>query len=270
MSMPIKSNNTLELRPMSERDIPRVLSIIAEYDEDDAYDAQETYEESIDHQYCLFDRNQVIGVIGAKPIENTLDSYGLSWTYLQRSDRRSGKGSQMLTWVIDIMRERGGRKAFVHASDYLDPEEGDVYFDAREAYMRMGFSQELKHPDYYAPGESMLVYGMRLQQRGELNSNRILDDIKITDVDEIPETNNAFWIAWELVPSGQGSTVADLERVFREVKSWGGRSIFMAFPSEVVKAAELLPSAKFRIAGRLMDYYEDGIDEVHYRYDLLG
>jgi hypothetical protein len=44
----------------------------------------------------------------------------------------------------------------------------------------------------------------------------------------------------------------------------------MAFPSEVVKASELLPTSKFRIAGRLMDYYEDGIDEIHYRYDLLG
>lgn len=270
MAATIKSNGTLELRAMSESDISRVLSIIAEYDEDDAYDAKETYEESIDHQYCLFERNQLIGVIGAKPIENTLDSFGLSWTYLQRADRRSGKGSQMLTWVIDIMREQGGRKAFVHASDYLDPDEGDVYFDAREAYMRIGFAQELKHPDYYAPGESMLVYGMRLQPRGELNNNRILDDIKITDVDEIPETNNAFWIAWELVNPGQGSTTADLERVFKEVRSWGGRSIFMAFPSDVVKANELLPSAKFRIAGRLMDYYEDGIDEIHFRYDLLG
>lgn len=268
--MSIKSNGNLELRPMHETDIPRVLAIIAEYDEDDAYDAQETYEESIDYQYCLVERNQVIGVIGAKPIPNTVDAFGLSWTYLQRTDRRSGKGTQMLNWIVEIMREQGGRKAFVHASDYHDPEEGDVYYDAREAYMRMGFIQELKHPDYYAPGESMLVYGMRLQPRGELNSNRILDDIKITDVDEIPETNNAFWIAWELASPGQGSTVADFEKVFREVKSWGGRSLFMAFPSEVVKAAELLPSSKFRIAGRLMDYYEDGIDEVHYRHDLLG
>jgi hypothetical protein len=72
-----------------------------------------------------------------------------------------------------------------------------------------------------------------------------------------------------LASPGQGSTVADFEKVFREVKSWGGRSLFMAFPSEVVKAAELLQSSKFRIAGRLMDYYEDGIDEVHYRHDLL-
>ena len=268
--MAIKSNGTLELRPMTESDVPRVLSIITEYDEDDAYDAQETYEESVAHQFCLFDRGNLIGVVGAKPIENTLDAYGLSWTYLQRSERRSGKGSQMLTWIMEIIREQGGRKAFVHASDYHDPVEGDVYFDAREAYLRMGFVQELKHADYYAPGESMLVYGMRLQQRGELNSNRILDDRKITDVDEIPETNNAFWIAWELVSQGSGSTAADLERVCREVKSWGGRSIFMAFPSEVVKSFELLPAAKFRVAGRLMDYYEDGIDEIHYRYELFG
>jgi N-acetylglutamate synthase-like GNAT family acetyltransferase len=255
---------------MVPSDVSRALAIINEYDEDDAMEARETYSNSIDDQYSLCERGQVIGVVGAKPIENTIGSFGLSWTYLQRSERRSGKGSQMLTWIIEIMREMGGRKAFVHTSDYQDPEDGDIYFDAREAYMRAGFIQEIRQPDYYAPGESMLVYGMRLTPRGIVEPIMHPDDIKITDVDEIPETNNAYWIAWELVSSGQGSKTSDFDRVFKEVKSWGGRSIYMAFPSDVANANSLLMGARFRIAGRLMDYYEDGVDEIHYRYDLFG
>jgi hypothetical protein len=42
----------------------------------------------------------------------------------------------------------------------------------------------------------------------------------------------------------------------------------MAFPSDVANAASILTAARFKTAGRLVDYYEDGIDEVHYRYEV--
>ena len=255
---------------MLPSDVPHALRIINEYDEDDALEARDTYEESIEGQYCLCERGQVIGVVGAKPIEDTDGSMGLSWTYLQRADRRSGKGSQMLQWIIEIMRDMGGRKALVHASDYQDPEEGDIYFDARDAYVLAGFIQEVRQPDFYAPGESMLVYGLRLVPREAREVPLQLDDVKITDVDEIPETNNAYWLAWELVQNGSGTKPAEFERLYKEVKSWGGRAIYMAFPSDVANASALVTAARFRIAGRLMDYYEDGVDQIHYRYDLLS
>jgi N-acetylglutamate synthase-like GNAT family acetyltransferase len=266
--MNFKNQNGLELRPMTLSDIPRALDIINDYDEDDALEARETYENSVEHQFCLCERGQVIGVVGAKPIENTIGSFGLSWTYLQRADRRSGKGSQMLDWILDVMRGQSGRKAFVSTSDYQDPDEGDIYFDAREAYKRAGFIQEIRQPDYYSPGESMLVYGLRLQPRQPVEPILQTDHLKITDVDEIPETNHAYWIAWEVVPPGQGTTSNDFERVVREVQSWGGRSIYMAVPSDLEQAGSLLTASRFRISGRLMDYYEDGVDELHYRYDL--
>jgi hypothetical protein len=42
----------------------------------------------------------------------------------------------------------------------------------------------------------------------------------------------------------------------------------MAFPSDVANAPSLLTAARFKTAGRLIDYYEDGIDEVHYRLEI--
>lgn len=268
--MAIRSNGTLELREMKPADMLRALQIISEYDEDDAYDARETYEESIEGQFVLTDNGSVIGVVGANPIENTDRAYGLSWTYLQRADRRSGKGSQMLEWILDWLREIGCRKVFVHASDYNDPEDGDIYFDAREAYIRVGFMQELRQPDFYSPGEAMLVYGMRLQPKENIEILPNMDSVRITDVDEIPETNDAYWIAWELEDRGPGSHPSDFDKLFREVRNWGARSLYMAFPSDVAKAHSLLSTARFRVAGRLLDYYEDGVDEVHYRYDVLS
>ena len=263
-----RADGNLELRPMTVKDIPVALRIIQEVDEDDAAEAQETYGNSIDDQFCLCENRTVIGVVGAKPIPETDGSFGLSWTYLDPSHRRSGKGTRMLNWMIEIMRERDGRKAFVHASDYIDPEDGDIYRDARETYIQVGFAQEIRQPNYYAQGESMLVYGMRLCEKETVNLVLNLDDIRLTDVDEIPETNGAYWLAWELVSQGQGTKPQDFQRVYDQVRSWGGRAIFMAFPSDVANAASILTAARFKTAGRLVDYYEDGIDEVHYRYEV--
>jgi GNAT superfamily N-acetyltransferase len=263
-----RTEGSLELRPMMSNDIPMALRIIHDYDVDDAAEAQETYQRGIDGQFCLCENRAVIGVVGAKHIPDTDGSFGLSWTYLQRDHRRSGKGTRMLNWMIEIMKEQDARKAFVHASDYIDPQQGDIYRDARDTYMQVGFTQEIRQPDYYAPGESMLVYGMRLAPREVGDTVLNLDDIKLTDVDEIPETYDAYWLAWELVAQGQGTKPQDFQRIFDEVRGWGGRTIYMAFPSDVANASTLVTAARFKTSGRLIDYYEDGIDEVHYRYDV--
>ena len=258
----------LELRPMMASDVQTALHIIQDYDQDDAAEAHGTYQRGIEGQFCLCENGAVIGVVGAKHIPDTDGSFGLSWTYLQRDHRRSGKGARMLNWMIEIMKEQDARKAFVHASDYMDPTEGDIYRDARETYVQVGFTQEVRQPDYYALGESMLVYGLRLSPREVVNVILNLDDIKLTDVDEIPETNDAYWLAWELVSQGQGTKPQDFQRIFDEVRGWGGRTIYMAFPSDVANASTLVTAARFKTSGRLIDYYEDGIDEVHYRYDV--
>jgi N-acetylglutamate synthase-like GNAT family acetyltransferase len=263
-----RSDGNLQLRPMTVRDIPIALSIIREYDEDDADEAQETYGNSINDQYCMCENGTAIGVVGAKPIPETDGSFGLSWTYLHPQHRRSGKGNRMLTWMIEIMKERDGRKAFVHASDYIDPDQGDVYRDARDAYQQVGFIQEVRQNDYYAPGEAMLIYGLRLVEKEPSPIVLNMEDIRLTDVDEIPETDGAYWLAWELVSQGQGTKPQDFQRIIEQVRSWDGRAIFMAFPSDVANASSLLTAARFKMSGRLFDYYEDGIDEVHYRFEL--
>jgi len=261
-------DGNLQLRPMVVRDIPIAISIIREYDDDDADEAQETYGSGIGDQFCLCENGSVIGVVGAKPIPDTDGSFGLSWTYLHPQHRRTGKGSRMLTWMIEIMKERDGRKAFVHASDYLDPEMGDIYRDARELYQQSGFALEVRQPDYSAPGEAMLIYGLRLCDKEPVQVVMNTQDIKLTDLDEIPETDGAYWLAWEMVSQGQGTKPQDFQKVIDQVRSWDGRALFMAFPSDVANAPSLLTAARFKTAGRLIDYYEDGIDEVHYRLEI--
>jgi len=219
-------------------------------------------------QYALELDSRVIGVTGASLADGTDRTFGISWTYLERKFTGRGFGGLMLEKLIDAMRAQGGRKAFVNTSDYYDPEDGDVYRDAREAYKSVGFVEEMRHANYYEKGEAQISYGMRLEPQEadpvrEFNQKKI----RLTDVDEIPECDGAYWLAWEL--DDEGTDPSSFKMIAEQVAEWGGRVIFMAFPSDVEQAPSFMTSCRFRADGSLVDYYNDGTDELHYRFDIL-
>jgi N-acetylglutamate synthase-like GNAT family acetyltransferase len=262
------TEGNLALRPMQHNDVRQVLEIIAEFDEDDAAEAQQTYEQSLQDQYCLTDNNEVIGVCGFKSIPDTDRTYALSWTYLASNHRHRGKGSRMLRWLLDLLHSYNARKLFVSTSDYRDPEDGDIYRSAREAYAEVGFKEELRHRDFYAPGESMISLGLRLQDRMSQANEKSDLAIRLTDVDEIPETDGSYWLAWDQVDISEGTKPQDFRKVIDQVAGWGARHLYMSIPSDIPSATSLMSSSGFKTAGRLIDYFEDGVDEVHYRYDV--
>lgn len=254
-------------RPMSQRDVATALAIIEDHDEDDFECAEATYGKSLAGQYVLEHNSKVIGVTGANQIEGTDRSFVISWTYLQRNFIGRGQGRLMMESLIERITAQDARKLFVSTSDYIDPELGDIYRDAREAYRAIGFSEELRHQDYYDRGEAQLCYGLRIQNDfdetpTETNEKRI----RLTDIDEIDECDGAYWLAWEL--DDEGTEPKDFQMICEQVRDWGGRVIFMAFPSDVALAAEFMTRCRFRQDGTLQDYYQDGVHENHYRFDL--
>lgn len=254
-------------RPMNQSDVGSALAIIETHDEDDFECAQTTYRNSLAGQYVLEHNSQVIGVTGANQIEGTDRSYVVSWTYLQRNFIGRGQGRVMMENLIERITGEGARKLFVSTSDYVDPEIGDIYRDAREAYRAIGFTEELRHQDYYNHGETQLCYGLRIQHGFDAPpTERNQQRIRLTDVDEIDECDGAFWLAWEL--DDEGTDPRDFEMICNQVREWEGRVIFMAFPSDVALAAEFMTRCRFRPDGTLQDYYQDGIHEDHYRFNL--
>lgn len=255
-------------RPMVPRDVPIALAIIEEHDEDDFEWAQKTYSEGLSGQFVLSVDGQVVGVTGASQLPDTDRAWGISWTYLQRNIRGRGYGRELLESLMLELRRQGARKAFVNTSDYFDPEDGDIYQAAREAYRAVGFAEELRHADFYDKGEAQITYGSRIEQKApgivrELNSRQI----RLTDVDEIPECEGAFWLSWEL--DDKGTEPADFRMISDQVAEWGGRVIFMAFPSDLEHAADFMSRCRFRKDGALSDFYEDGVDRIHFRFDNI-
>lgn len=255
-------------RPMMPGDVGAALAIIADHDEDDFEWAQRTYEQDLADQFVLEIDAQVVGVTGATPIPDTDRAWGISWTYLKRSSRGRGLGRVLLESLMDDLRQQGARKAFVNTSDYIDPEDGDIYRNAREAYRAVGFVEEMRHADYYEKGESQITYAARLEPLApgtgrELNRQKI----RLTDVDEIPECEGAYWLSWEL--DDEGTDPVDFRMISEQVAAWDGRVIFMAFPSDLEHSADFMNRCRFRKAGTLLDFYVDGVDRVDFRFDIV-
>ena len=261
------------LRPMLEDDIDAVIAIIESHDEDDAEDAQRFYREfnGCYGQFVLEQQGELIGVTGFEAPTGCDQSYWLSWTYIDAQHTNRGLGRKMLTELFDyLQQQQGGRKLFVKVSDYVDEEDGPIYAAALHLYESMGFSIEVKHENFYDVGEAQIILGMRLQQEQESPAvTQQLVAIKFNEIFEIGETEGSWSFGWNEQKGGGSDapfTVEDVQTGMDAVREESARCVFLSFPSNYAGIGDALIESGFTQAGKLKDYYADGIDEVHYAY----
>jgi len=269
------------LRKMSIEDVPSVIKIIDSHDEDDAEEAERSYERNgVENQYVLVRNEQVVGVTGIQQAQGCENSYWLSWTYIDDEQCGNGYGRQMLNDIITELRSRGARKAFLKVSDYIDPEDGDIYAAARHLYKSLGFTTEVTLPDFYAEGETQYIMGLRLYD--SISTPDIDDDddsadgeqpasdihlidapVKFNNLFEISETEGSFCFGWEIAGK-KHFTAADVQIGLEAAKEQSARAAYVSFPSNFSVVSEPLFEAGFELIGSLTDYYENGIDELHF------
>lgn len=257
------------LRPMQPADVSAALEIIKQHSTDDHDVAQQSYHRSIEGQYVLEREGKVIGLTGWREIPETDRTYWLSWTYLAQQQHGQGLGMGMLSALLNILQQRDARKIFVFASD-LGQEDGKTgdYGRAIQVYQRIGFVEELRHLDYYDLGESLIALGLRIEETYTAEpSQPELRSAQLIGAEEIVETNDAYVIDCEFAP-GQGATPEDVSQMVEKVRSWGGRVIFVDLSSDAPVAQRQFLAGGFTQEGRLADFYEDGIDAVHYRLNV--
>lgn len=263
----------VEFRPMQSNDVKRVLEIIRQHDEDDFEEARKSYSQGIEGQFVLTVDNKIVGATGAEPDEETDQTWWLSWTYLDAERQGTGLGAVMIVKMLEELRERGARKVFVSTSDYVDLARGEVYRDAMLAYKRLGFVEELRHANYYERNEAQIVLGYRVGP-DPLNVRQAEPDPRaaiLLGYDEIPETDSAFFVDWEFTDDeDEGSATDEAEDLISHAESHGGRVLFISTPSNATRLIGLLQTAGFMEEGRLLDFYEDGLDDVHFRYDIAS
>ncbi len=269
----------MELRLMCMSDLPAVSRIIDAHDDDDAEAAEEDYHDTgLDHQFVLEADSKVIGVTGYRPVEATDHTAWLSWTYLDKPHQGKGIGKRMINDVLGKLRDIGGRKVFVKLSDYEAPENGNIYEQALHAYKAVGFEEELISYDFYDDGENQIMLGLCIYtpdpeaEDVEVSVQEEKPVIRFNGLYEIAETEGAYTFNWTVTKKSlfgkRSFSVLDLKTGLQAVKDQGGRRVFLTFPSNLPLIHNPLQSAGFKYVGRLGDYYERGVHELHFTHDL--
>lgn len=87
---------------------------------------------------------------GHNPVTDAL--YDLYWIAVDPAMQGRGVGRALLTHAEACVRETGGRGVVIDTSSRSE------YAPARALYERSGYSLVAKIPDYYKPGDALLIY----------------------------------------------------------------------------------------------------------------
>lgn len=253
------------LRPMQQSDVAAAIEVIEGLDEDDAEEAAAMYAESQVGHFVLGGPGEVKGVTGAVPIDGTEGAFMLAPTNVAEGVDQQWM-ARMIAELTEMLSEDGARKLFAELSDYIDPDEGDVYRPLRRALADRDFFEESRLEHFYDRDESQIMMGLRLSEANFQRSEPDDRPIRFTDIDEIAGTDGTFGLAWELDESADTMGPDDFRKVLDQVRQWEGRLIVIAFPTGLSKVDDTMRRCGLQFAGRLSDYYDTGVDQIRFQF----
>jgi len=102
------------------------------------------------------DRGKVVGFAYYAPAAMTDRTWYLYWIAVSKTTQAKGIGKELLTHLENEIRGQGGRVLFIETSSLPH------YELTRKFYLKNGYDQEATLRDYYADGDSMVVFRKRL------------------------------------------------------------------------------------------------------------
>ncbi|WP_444996071.1 GNAT family N-acetyltransferase [Aliikangiella sp. IMCC44359] len=263
----------ISFREANSRDLAKIIQLVETHDEDDAEAIHESLEvvQFENHFVALLDEIEVIGVTGFHQQPDCDHTFYLSWTYLHKDYCGKGYGNSLMEYILEQLKLREARKVFIKVSDYVDEEGIGTYAAAMSLYKKFGFMEELKLENYYDKDESMCILGLRLkpeEERPQIKEEK--PALKFTGMYKISETEYSYSFSWESAKWWKGSFgVSEIQIGLDAAYDDGAHRVVLSFPATYIKVNNILLNAGFEIIGNLKDYYEDGIDEVHYQYQFV-
>jgi len=86
------------------------------------------------------------------PIDGAQDSFDLYWIAVSPDEQGKGLGTHVYARAEAAMRKAGAKRI------YADTSSSDRYAATRGFYKRMGFAEQARLPDFYAPGDGKVIY----------------------------------------------------------------------------------------------------------------
>jgi ribosomal protein S18 acetylase RimI-like enzyme len=110
------------------------------------------------HRSVTFeDGGEVLGFAYYAPASMTDHTWYLYWIAVTKRTQARGIGGKLLTFAEDDIRQRRGRILLIETSSTPH------YELTRRFYLKQQYEQAAVIPDYYADGDSMVVFRKRLK-----------------------------------------------------------------------------------------------------------
>ncbi|GBD31741.1 MAG: hypothetical protein KatS3mg081_1484 [Gemmatimonadales bacterium] len=104
--------------------------------------------------------DRLVGFACYGPTPCTLGTWDLYWIAVDPAYQRQGTGRALMEACERAIERRGGRMVVVETSSRPD------YGPTRAFYRKLGYRETARIPDFYAPGDDLVVYVKPLTPSG--------------------------------------------------------------------------------------------------------
>ena len=151
------------IRPMSAPDKPAVMEIIRTTDmftpaevvvAEELIDAYLDTSEPEDYEVVVAedDGGGVAGYMTWGPTALAENVYDLYWMAVSPREQGRGRGKELVAWLEDRVRTLGGRMIIIETAGQ------PKYHPTRQFYLRLGYTEVARIPDFYKPGDDRIIY----------------------------------------------------------------------------------------------------------------
>lgn len=156
----------MQVRPTQSEDSPALLRLagaeplFSPEEVETVAELLEAYLELDDHGGYFFlsaaDDASLLGFACYGPTPLTQGTYDLYWIAVSARAKGQGVGRALMEQVEAEVRRRGGRLIV------LDTSGREAYAPTRAFYHRLGYMLAATLPDFYAPGDDLIIFTRRL------------------------------------------------------------------------------------------------------------
>jgi ribosomal protein S18 acetylase RimI-like enzyme len=108
------------------------------------------------HWLVYRQEGRVVGMACYGPAPLTEGTFDLYWLATDPQAQRTGVGRALIETMESDVRQKGGRLIVVETSGT------EGYAPARAFYLSRGYHRQATIPDFYAPGDDLVIYVKRL------------------------------------------------------------------------------------------------------------
>lgn len=98
------------------------------------------------------ERGEPAGYLTWGPTPLAEDAYDLYWMAVSPAEQGRGYGKRLVDWLENEVKARRGRLVIIETSSQ------PKYLPTREFYIKLGYAEVARVPDFYRPGDDRVIY----------------------------------------------------------------------------------------------------------------